>query len=171
MATEIERKFLLEDDGWRAQVTVSTRMAQGYFVDAAALAQGLAGASVRVRVAGDAAWLNIKSVELGIERREFEYAIPLADAEAMLRGLCHGRVEKIRHLVPVEGHTFEIDEFQGDNDGLAVAELELSTADAVFPHPPWLGLEVSHLPRYYNVNLVGHAFCRWSDAERAGEDA
>lgn len=171
MSTEIERKFLLQDDGWRDQVSDSIRMAQGYFADVAALEQGLARASVRVRVAGQKAWLNIKSAELGIERREFEYPLPRPDAEVMLRDLCHGQVEKVRHLVPVEGHVFEIDEFLGDNAGLVVAELELSTAHAPFPHPPWLGREVSHMPRYYNVNLIDHAFRHWSEAERAGEHA
>lgn len=169
MGVEIERKFLLADASWRAQATRSMRMVQGYLVDATAMAQGLSRASVRVRLAGDSAWLNIKSADLGIERREFEYPLPLADAEIMLRELCNGRVEKIRHIVPVEGHHFEIDEFEGDNAGLVVAELELPRADAAFPHPPWLGREVSDQPRYYNVNLIAHPWCQWSDAERAGE--
>lgn len=169
MSTEIERKFLLADAGWRTGVATRTHMAQGYLQQAAALAQGLAQASVRVRVAGAKAWLNIKSVELGIARREFEYPLPLADAEQMLAELCHGRVEKVRYRVPVDGHVFEIDEFAGANAGLVVVELELPAVDAAFPRPAWLGREVSDLPRYYNVNLIDHPFAAWSAAERAGE--
>ncbi len=171
MGVEIERKFLLADDRWRSQVASSRRMVQGYLVDAEALERGLARSSVRVRVSGDEAWLNVKSAEPGIRRSEFEYPLPLPDAEVMLRDLCRGRVEKIRHLVPVQGHVFEIDEFRGDNAGLVVAELELPSTHAAFPHPPWLGREVSHMPRYCNVNLITHAWCDWSEAERAGEVA
>ncbi|HET6633342.1 MAG TPA: CYTH domain-containing protein [Rhodanobacteraceae bacterium] len=171
MGIEIERKFLLQDDAWRAEVRSSTRMIQGYLVHAAALAQGLARCSVRVRVAGDRAWLNAKAAMPGIERSEFEVPLPVADAESMLRQFCDGRVEKLRHLVDVDGHTFEIDEFMGDNQGLVVAELELSAADAPFPQPDWLGREVSDMPRYYNVQLIDHPFRDWSAAERAGEPA
>ncbi|HEX7340312.1 MAG TPA: CYTH domain-containing protein [Rhodanobacteraceae bacterium] len=171
MSTEIERKFLLADEGWRAGIATSTRMAQGYLQDVAALRQGMAHASVRVRVAGSEAWLNVKSVALGIARREFEYPVPLADAEQMLAELCRGRVEKTRHRVPVDGHVFEIDEFAGANAGLIVAELELPAVDAPYPRPAWLGREVSDLPRYYNVNLIDHPFAAWSAAERAGETA
>lgn len=170
MSIEIERKFLLRDDSWRAAVSTRTRMLQGYLVDAAALAQGLARASVRVRVAGDAAWVNVKAARAGIERLEFEYPVPASDAHAMLRELCGGCVEKVRHLVPVEGHTFEVDEFLGDNTGLVVAELELPAADTPVPQPSWLGREVSHMQRYYNVQLLAHAYAQWSAAERAGED-
>lgn len=171
MGVEIERKFLVTDDSWRCEAADMTHMIQGYLVDASALQKGLARSSVRVRVAGERAWLNIKSAELGIERQEFEYPLPLDDARIMLRSLCDGCVEKCRYRVPVQGHTFEIDEFLGDNEGLVVAELELSATDAPFPHPSWLGREVSHMPRYYNVNLITHAWRDWSDAERAGEGA
>lgn len=170
MSVEIERKFLVRDDAWRTAASGSTRMVQGYLVDAAALMQGLARASVRVRIAADEAWINIKAAKVGIERLEFEYPVPVADAEIMLRELCKARVEKVRHLVAVEGHTFEVDEFLGDNAGLVVAELELPATDASFPQPSWLGREVSHLERYYNVNLIAHAYRQWSAAERAGED-
>jgi len=171
MGVEIERKFLVTDDGWRREATGRVHMIQGYLVDASAFRQGLARSSVRVRVTDSEAWLNIKSAKLGIERQEFEYPLPLDDAEIMLRTLCDGCVEKFRYLVPVQGHTFEIDEFLGDNEGLVVAELELPATDAPFPHPSWLGREVSHMPRYYNVNLITHAWRDWSDAERAGEGA
>ncbi|HET7267145.1 MAG TPA: CYTH domain-containing protein [Oleiagrimonas sp.] len=169
MSIEIERKFLVTGEGWRTMASASMRMEQGYLVDVAALTQGLARSSVRVRIAGDAAWLNVKQAKAGIERLEFEYAVPLADAEIMLRELCNGRVEKIRHLVVIEGHAFEVDEFLGRNAGLVVAELELPSADTPFPRPAWLGADVSHLERYYNVNLIAHAYSQWSPAERAGE--
>jgi adenylate cyclase len=170
MATEIERKFLLADERWRAAVIRSIPMAQGYLVGAQALHEGHAQASVRVRQAGDEAWLNVKSVTLGIERAEFEYPLPLADARAMLASLCDGVLEKTRHHVEVDGTLFEVDEFAGDNAGLIVAEVELPAADAPFPRPPWLGREVSALPRYYNINLIAHPFARWSDAERVAAD-
>ncbi|KGI77454.1 CYTH domain-containing protein [Oleiagrimonas soli] len=171
MATEIERKFLLAGDGWRAQIACSQAMEQGYLVDAAAIEAGHARCSVRVRVSDDAAWMNVKSARLGIERAEYEYPLPLDDARAMLRDLCRGRLTKTRHFVPVDGHTFEIDVFEGENQGLVVAEIELAQVDADFPRPAWLGREVSHLPRYYNVNLIAHPYAQWTPRERAGEDA
>jgi adenylate cyclase len=171
MGVEIERKFLLRGDGWRGQAGSSERIAQGYLVGAQALRAGLARASVRARIAGERAWLNIKSAELGIQRAEFEYPIPPADAEALLARLCDGVLEKFRHLVTVDGVTFEIDEFLGDNAGLVVAEVELDAPDAPFPRPAWLGREVSALARYYNVNLIEHPYARWTAAERAADDA
>jgi adenylate cyclase len=170
MAVEIERKFLLANTAWRSLIARSERIAQGYLVGAQALREGHVRASVRVRRAGERAWLNIKSATLGIERAEFEYAVPLDDAEAMLATLCDGALEKIRHHVEVDGTLFEIDEFLGDNAGLVVAEVELPAIDASFPRPAWLGREVSALARYYNVNLIAHPFVRWSDAERAAAD-
>jgi adenylate cyclase len=171
MGIEIERKFLLGDDSWRDAVSESERMAQGYLVSAQALHDGTARASVRVRRSGERAWLNIKSAQLGIERAEFEYPVPVADAEQMLAELCDGVVEKIRHHVVVDGVLFEIDEFFGENAGLVVAEVELPAPDAAFPRPSWLGREVSHLARYYNVNLIAHPYARWTQEERqaAGE--
>lgn len=169
MGTEIERKFLLASDGWRAAASRSQPMRQGYLVDAAALESGLARCSVRVRIAGQAAWLNVKSARLGITRDEYEYPLPLNDAESMLDTLCRGRVDKTRHVADVEGWSFEIDEFHGANAGLVVAEIELPSANAVFPRPAWLGREVSNLPRYYNVNLIARPFAEWTAAERAGQ--
>lgn len=171
MGIEIERKFLLSGDDWRQAVTESERIAQGYLVSAQALHDGTARASVRVRRTGERAWLNIKSAQLGIERAEFEYPVSIADAEQMLAELCDGVVEKIRHHVVVDGVLFEIDEFFGENAGLVVAEVELPTQDAAFPRPSWLGREVSHLPRYYNVNLIAHPYAHWTQDERqaAGE--
>ena len=171
MGKEIERKFLLTGEGWRALVESSMPMAQGYLVGAAALTAGHARASVRVRVAGNEAWLNIKSSVRGIERAEFEYPVPLADARDMLDTLCDGKVEKIRHHVRVEDTMFEIDEFAGSNHGLVVAEVELDHANEAIPRPSWLGREVSDEKRYYNVFLVDHPFAQWTDAERSGEVA
>jgi adenylate cyclase len=171
MAIEIERKFLVADDGWRAVVERSEPIAQGYLVGAQALRDGTARASVRARLAGDQAWLNIKAATPGIARTEFDYPIPLDDARTLLAGLCDGVLEKTRHHVRVDGVVFEVDEFEGDNRGLIVAEVELPAVDAPFPRPPWLGREVSVLTRYYNVNLIAHPYRQWSPAERAAEDA
>lgn len=171
MAIEIERKFLLADDGWRAGIERSEPIAQGYLVGAQALRDGTARASVRARLAGDQAWLNIKAATPGIARTEFDYPIPLDDARVLLAGLCDGVLEKTRHHVRVDGALFEVDEFEGDNRGLVVAEIELPAVDAPFPRPPWLGREVSTLTRYYNVNLIAHPYRQWSPAERAAEDA
>jgi adenylate cyclase len=170
MGIEIERKFLVASDAWRNAVTDSRHIAQGYLVGVRALRDGTARASVRVRVCGEQAWINVKSVELGVSRAEYEVALPLADAQNMLGTLCDGVLEKTRHHVSVDGWLFEVDEFHGDNQGLIVAEIELPAADAVFPRPAWLGAEVSHLARYYNVNLFEHPFASWSAAERAGSD-
>jgi adenylate cyclase len=171
MAIEIERKFLLASDDWRADIERSESLAQGYLVGAQALHDGSARASVRARISGDKAWLNIKAATHGIARTEFDYPIPLDDARTLLDALCDGVIEKIRHHVRVDGVLFEIDEFRGDNDGLIFAEVELPTEDAAFPRPSWLGREVSELARYYNVNLIAHPYRQWSPSERAAEDA
>jgi adenylate cyclase len=171
MPIEIERKFLLANDGWRAGIERSEPIAQGYLVGAQALRDGTARASVRARLAGDRAWLNIKAATQGIARAEFEYPIPASDARTLLATLCDGVLEKTRHHVRVDGVLFEVDEFEGDNRGLIVAEVELPAVDAPFPRPPWLGREVSTLLRYYNVNLIAHPYRQWSPAERAAEDA
>jgi adenylate cyclase len=170
MGIEIERKFLLQNDLWRSQIQHSERMVQGYLVGAQAIRDGSANASVRVRVAGEQAWLNIKSATLGVERDEYEYPVPLADAEAMLSSLCKGTLAKIRHHVVVEGALFEIDEFLDDNHGLIVAEIELDSPDMSYPRPSWLGREVSALARYYNVNLIACPYTRWTQAERDALD-
>jgi adenylate cyclase len=155
MAREVERKFLLADESWRAQVSRSVPMRQGYLA-------GNARASVRVRIQGGEAYLNIKSARLGVEREEFEYPVPVADAERMLSALAAGPVlTKTRHYAPYGEHTWEIDEFHGDNAGLVVAEIELGEPDEAFARPPWLGREVSDDPRYYSVNLVTHPYSRW----------
>ena len=159
MPREIERKFLLKNDAWRSQVLASRQMSQGY------LASG-GNVSVRVRVAGDEAWLNIKAGGFVASRQEYEYPLPLDEARELL-ALAEGPlVEKTRHYVEQGALTWEIDEFHGDNSGLVVAELELDSEDADFARPPWLGIEVTELRRYYNVCLVKHPYRAWNEAER-----
>jgi adenylate cyclase len=167
MGIEIERKFLVTSATWRTQVSRELRMVQGYLVGAALVTSGASRSSVRVRIGGEKAWLNIKSSTLGVERQEFEYEIPRADAERMIATLCDGVVDKVRHYVPVEGHEFEVDEFLGANAGLVVAELELDRVDAAYPKPSWLGAEVTSQARYYNLNLIDHPYAQWSAAEKA----
>ena len=166
MAVEIERKFLVLGEAWRGQAHRIEAITQGYLAGPPA-----ARCSVRVRTAGEGAFLTIKSVTTGIARDEFEYPIALTDATRMLATLAGTVVEKRRHYVEVEGHTFEIDEFTGDNLGLIMAELELGAIDAPFPRPAWLGREVSDLTRYYNLSLAVHPYSRWSAAERHPTDA
>ena len=166
MAIEIERKFRVSHDGWRSQVVKSVRMAQGYINDMAALREARQNASVRVRIAGGQAWLNLKSREPGTTRQEFDYQIPVADAEALLELCVGGRIDKVRHYVEVEGHTFEVDEFRGDNAGLVVAELELESAGQAYPRPDWLGREVTEELRYYNLALAERPYSRWSAQEQ-----
>lgn len=161
MGREIERKFLLASDDWRRGVSRSRVMRQGY------LAGGDGRTSVRVRVADDEAWLNVKGGGLVASRPEYEYRIPLADALEMLASLCERPlVEKTRHWVAYAGLEWEIDEFHGDNAGLVVAELELDYEGQVFDKPDWAGREVTEHARYYNVNLVKHPYGRWDPSER-----
>lgn len=155
MATEIERKFLVKNDSWRDLSTNSKLIIQGY------LANTERG-SIRIRITGENASLNIKSMTLGVTRSEYDYAIPADDARAMLETLCmQPLIEKTRYYVKHGGHTWEIDAFAGANAGLVVAELELRAQDEPFEHPPWLGEEVSHDPRYYNVCLTEHPYSTW----------
>jgi adenylate cyclase len=171
MGLEIERKFLLADERWRDAVEYSKPMVQGYLLDAQALHDGAARASVRVRIGGNRAWLNIKAATPGIARAEYEYPIPPDDARDLLATLCDGVVEKTRHHIHVDGVLFEIDEFAGANAGLVVAEVELPAPDAPFPRPAWLGREVSALVRYFNINLLAHPWRAWTAAERDAVDA
>jgi adenylate cyclase len=159
MPREIERKFLLKNDDWRTQVSASQPMSQGYLASSGR-------SSVRVRVAGERAWLNIKSGGLVASRQEFEYPVPVEEARELLALAEGALIEKTRHLVEHGGMTWEIDEFHGENSGLVVAELELDREDQPFTRPPWLGAEVTELRRYYNVCLVEHPYSAWNDAER-----
>jgi len=157
MATEIERKFLVKDDRWRRQADTGVRMRQGYL-------NGGETSSVRVRTGGGLAHLNIKSATLGVWRREYEYAIPVADAEEMLDHLCQRPlIEKTRYRVEHGGHHWDVDVFEGDNAGLVVAEIELGSEEEPFVKPAWVGDEVSHDARYYNVCLVTHPYKEWKE--------
>ncbi|MDH3589026.1 MAG: CYTH domain-containing protein [Gammaproteobacteria bacterium] len=155
MALEIERKFLVVSDDWRVQVERSADYRQAYLAH-----NGLV--SVRIRIAGDKANINLKSAGLEIQRDEFEYAIPIDDARQLLH-LCSGAViDKTRHFVRHERHLWEIDVFAGANAGLIIAEIELDSAEESFDRPQWLGIEVSGDPRYYNVYLADHPYAEWS---------
>lgn len=157
MGIEIERKYLLRDDSWRREVTESTVFKQRYLP----FAEGHPGTG-RVRIAGDKAFLTLKSAVKGFSRSEFEYEIPVADAEQIMRQLCAGAmIEKIRHLVPYRGFLWEIDEFTGENAGLTVAEIELETEGQEFPLPSWIGEDVTGDYRYFNSVLAEHPFSTW----------
>lgn len=160
MAIEIERKFLLLNDSWRAAADAGTRLLQGYM--SRVTGKDAVRSSIRIRTDGERGYLNIKSASLGIRRQEYEYPIPLADAEEMLAQLCVGAViEKTRYHVRVGDHLWEIDVFAGDNAGLIVAEIELGDESEMFERPDWLGDEVSADPRYYNSCLADVPFTRW----------
>ena len=156
MGLEVERKFLVADESWRAEVTSATHIVQGYVAQTDT-------ATVRVRVTGDRAFLTIKGASVGIARSEFEYEVPVADALAMLEELAQGPViDKVRHLVPVGAHTWEVDVFAGDNAPLVMAEVELADADEAFVRPDWAGVDVSDDPRYFNVNLARSPYSTWA---------
>jgi adenylate cyclase len=155
MGTEIERKYLLVNDNWRKSADEGIYMVQGYM-------GSNEKSSIRIRIHGDTANLNIKSKTIGIQRSEFDYPIPVDEAKEILESLCDRPfVEKTRFHVMFKGHEWEIDVFAGDNDGLVVAELELSSVDEDFALPDWLGDDVSDDPRYYNVCLVTHPYKDW----------
>lgn len=153
MALEIEKKFLLRDDRWREDVERSVAMRQAYL--------GGDGVSVRVRFEGDQARLNIKQMRIGPSRHEFEYNIPLADARRLMNMANGGGTEKTRHYVRIGDLVWEIDEFEGDNEGLIVAEIELQSEDQPFEKPDWIGEEVTGEERYYNVALARRPFNKW----------
>ena len=155
MAKEIERKFLIIDDSWKQSANRSVHIIQGY------LANTDRG-SIRVRISGDEASLNIKSMTLGISRTEYDYPIPLNDARNLVLNFCiQPVIEKQRYYVEVDRHVWEIDVFDGQNQGLVVAEIELKDPDEAFIKPPWAGKEVSDDPRYYNVSLVQNPYRDW----------
>ena len=155
MALEIEHKFLLANDHWRNEIHHSVHYKQGYLSSSPL-------SSVRVRISDSHAWLNIKSATIGTTRQEFEYEIPLNDANTMLDELCHKPlIDKMRHFVHHQNHVWEVDEFMGDNAGLIVAEVELSEIGELFAMPNWVGAEVTHDLRYYNNNLSKHPYKDW----------
>ena len=147
MATEIERKFLIQNSDWKKEISNSIGISQGYLsLDKER--------TVRVRIKGEKGILTIKGTTENISRKEFEYEIPKEEAEELLE-LCHQPlIEKIRNEVIHEGMTWEIDEFTGENEGLIVAEIELESESQIFEIPDWIGKEVSNDIRYYNSNLV-----------------
>lgn len=156
MGKEIERKFLVSDSSWK-QNAQAAYYRQGY------LCLGR-GTTVRVRVMSDAAYLTIKGGGSGITRNEYEYPLPIADAERMFKDLCElPLIEKKRYRVEHEGLIWEVDEFLGENNGLVVAEVELEHEDQVFSRPSWVGREVTGDPRFYNVALVGNPYSRWKE--------
>ena len=158
MAKEIERKFLVRA-GYRPDPGSGVPYRQGY------LGVGR-DCTVRVRVAGGRGFLTVKGRTENATRDEYEYAIPAADAEEMLAGLCSGgRVEKTRHRVPHGGHVWEVDVFAGENAGLVVAEVELARPDEPVELPPWVSAEVTEDPRYTNAALARKPYARWSDGE------
>ena len=152
MAIEIERKFLVQGNDWR--VVPAVFYSQGY------LSRDKAR-TVRVRIAGDEAFLTIKGQSVGASRAEFEYPIPVTDARALLAMCEQPLIEKYRRKIAYEGFIWEVDEFLGENLGLVVAEIELPAEDTVFAHPAWLGQEVTDDVRYFNSNLAQHPFSRW----------
>lgn len=153
MGREIERKFLVTGDGWRG-AGESCRYVQGYLSRDPERV-------VRVRRAGEKAFLTIKGVTRGVVRPEFEYPIPAADAEELLKLCLSPLIEKTRTVVEYGGKRWEVDEFAGENAGLVIAEIELSREDEPFQRPPWLGREVSADPRYSNASLSERPFKSW----------
>ena len=156
MGTEIERKFLVTNDSWRAASTGS-RYSQGY------ISTTQPGHSVRVRIAGSRAYLTIKGPSQGLSRAEFEYEIPLDDAQEMLETLCdRPLIEKTRYCLPIGRVVWEIDEVIGENAGLVVAEVELKNAERPVEIHEWIGQEVTGDPRFYNKSMVKKHNTQWA---------
>jgi CYTH domain-containing protein len=154
MAKEIERKFLVRGNSWRGQ-DGGKRYRQGYL-------STVKERTVRVRTTGDKGFITIKGMSVGATRSEYEYEIPLADANEMLDRLCERPlIEKTRYRVSHEGLVWEIDEFERDNRGLIIAEVELKDETQSVTLPGWIGQEVTGDPRYFNANLVANPFSQW----------
>lgn len=154
MSKEIERKFLVKGDSWRSLAT-GKRYRQGYL-------STVKERTVRVRTAGDKGYITVKGISVGATRSEYEYEIPLADANEMLDRLCERPlIEKIRYRIPVGDLTWEVDEFEGENRGLTTAEVELTDENEAGPLSDWIGPEVTGDSRYFNSNLVAHPLSRW----------
>ena len=150
---EIERKFLVRGE-YKAFAESSSRIVQGYLISAQ-------GHTVRIRKMDDKAFLTIKGPSTGISRFEWEIEIPQVDAEVLLERCMGGMIDKTRYRVPYKGRLFEVDEFYGDNEGLTVAEVELTSENEAFEKPDWLGREVSDDPRYRNSHLLTHPYKQW----------
>jgi len=155
MGIEIERKFLLKDESWRSEITQKTSIKQGYLNSEKVR-------TVRVRVKGQKGFLTIKGKNNNATRKEFEYEIPLSEAEEML-SLCEKPIiEKVRYEIINDKNLWEVDEFEGENKGLIVAEIELESEDESFEIPTWIGNEVTHDPRYFNSSLISHPYHKWT---------
>ncbi|MGL5082134.1 MAG: CYTH domain-containing protein [Microcoleaceae cyanobacterium] len=155
MATEIERKFLVKGDRWRS-LTQGILYRQGYLPTQEQC-------TVRVRVVGQQAYLTIKGPTVGRSRAEFEYEIPVTDAEELLETLCvQPLIEKKRYKITNAGFIWEVDEFSGENQGLIIAEIELKAENQAFEKPDWIGEEVTHDSRYFNSSLVNYPYRQWS---------
>lgn len=154
MAIEIERKFLVEGTAWRGGSGVP--FTQGYL-------NRDKERTVRVRIAADRAFLTIKGLTQGATRAEFEYEIPVSDAEQLMTLSDGPIIRKSRHVIVHDGSKWEVDEFFDDNAGLVLAEIELSSEDQPFSRPPWLGAEVTHDRRYYNSSLASYPYAMWRD--------
>jgi CYTH domain-containing protein len=156
MAIEIEKKFLVVGDDWKNN-TSSKIYFQGYICSGS-------GTTARVRIAGEKAFITIKGKHKGISRLEFEYEIPLEDAKILLKDICQQPIiHKRRYLKKFGDFLWEIDEFFGENEGLILAEIELSREDEAFPEPPWLGEDVTDDGRYYNASLRTNPFAVWGN--------
>ncbi len=162
MAQEIERKFLVVSDDWRAMSHKKITMRQGYLCNNK-------HASVRIRIEDQSANINIKSMTIGISRAEYEYSIPVEEATRMLDTLCGTatQVHKERYLVKHAEKLWEVDVFLGENKGLVVAEVELEDVDEHIDLPSWVGQEVSTIERYYNMRLSYYPFSQWSKQEKS----
>ena len=157
MATERERKFLVLDDSYKREAFSSSHIRQGCICSER-------GRTVRIRIRDDRAYITIKGPSLngGLSRYEFEQEIPLDDAHHLLT-LCEpGVIDKTRWLVKSDSHTFEVDEFHGDNDGLVMAEVELRTEDEAYKKPDFIGKEVTGDRRYYNSQLRRNPYKMWA---------
>jgi len=153
MGIEIERKYLVKGDEWRSLAT-GVEYSQGYL----SAGQGI---TVRVRIVGNQGFLTIKGPSLGKSRAEFEYAIPVEDAREMLGNLCdRPLIEKTRYKIKHGDLIWEIDEFSGENQGLIIAEVELTDENQIIDLPEWIEREVSD-PKYYNANLVKNPYSKW----------
>ena len=156
---EIERKFLVRNDDYKRQAFSSSRIQQGYICSGH-------GRTVRVRIRDQRGFLTIKgpSDENGMSRYEFEKEITLDEAQHLME-LCEpGRIDKTRYLVKSGQHTFEVDEFYGENEGLVMAEVELQSEDEAYEKPDFIGLEVTGDRRYYNAHLLKHPFSAWGES-------
>ncbi|OSI14627.1 CYTH domain-containing protein [Neisseria dumasiana] len=154
MTIEIERRFLLKDDSWRAEAGEPEMMRQGYLsVDKEC--------TIRVRIIGRKAWLTLKGYISDTTRSEFEYEIPITHAEQMMQTMCPFKLEKHRYKIEYRGFMFEIDEYFGDNAPLVVAELELPGEGVPFEKPDWLGEEITSNGKFTNAYLSKHPYSQW----------